>query len=339
MSAYTTLYETPGPRGVRRNRVLTGVVALALLAVAAFVYVRFDAKDQWAAEKWTPLLRADVWATFILPGLAGTLSAAVVGVVLAGLFGLVFATARLSEHTWVRVPAAVVVEFFRSVPLLLMIFFAFFGSYVLIGVNISAFAAVVFGLTLYNGSVIAEIVRAGVLSLPRGAAGGGVRGGHAQGAGDAARAAAPGAEGHDARAGQPVRGAAEGLGAGIDRRLRRAGGPGPERHRGELLQRDPGGHPHRGHLHRHQHGAGPAGAAARRARQDRLTGGPRGAMPAGEGRWGWHEMCRKMPCLFPPARSPAAPSPGSPRTCASAVPPRPTSPSRRSAPPPRSIPG
>ncbi|MEV4804640.1 amino acid ABC transporter permease [Nonomuraea sp. NPDC049421] len=168
MSAYTTLYETPGPRGVRRNRMLTGVVALALLAVAAFVYVRFDAKDQWAAEKWTPLLRADVWATFILPGLAGTLSAAVVGVVLAGLFGLVFATARLSEHTWVRVPAAVVVEFFRSVPLLLLIFFAFFGSYVLIGVNISAFAAVVFGLTLYNGSVIAEIVRAGVLSLPKG---------------------------------------------------------------------------------------------------------------------------------------------------------------------------
>jgi glutamate transport system permease protein len=61
-----------------------------------------------------------------------------------------------------------VVEFFRAVPLLLLIFFAFFGSYVLIGVNVSAFAAVVFGLTVYNGSVIAEIIRAGVLSLPRG---------------------------------------------------------------------------------------------------------------------------------------------------------------------------
>ncbi|MEQ4725769.1 amino acid ABC transporter permease [Nonomuraea sp. B19D2] len=168
--SYANLYETPGPRGIRRNRALAAGVALVLLLVAYVVYVRFDAKEQWAAEKWTPLLRGDVWATFILPGLAGTLGAAVAGVVLAGLFGLVFATARLSDHRWIRVPAAAVVEFFRSVPLLLLIFFAFFGSYVLIGANISAFAAVVFGLTLYNGSVIAEIIRAGVQSLPRGQA-------------------------------------------------------------------------------------------------------------------------------------------------------------------------
>ncbi|MGW5161056.1 amino acid ABC transporter permease [Nonomuraea wenchangensis] len=166
--SYANLYEPPGPRGVRRNRVLAGAVALVLLAIAYVVYVRFDEKDQWAADKWLPLLRGDVWATFILPGLAGTLGAAVAGVLLAGLFGLVFAVARMSEHAWIRVPAAAVVEFFRSVPLLLLIFFAFFGSYMVIGVNISAFAAVVFGLTLYNGSVIAEIIRAGVLSLPKG---------------------------------------------------------------------------------------------------------------------------------------------------------------------------
>ncbi|MEV4016492.1 amino acid ABC transporter permease [Nonomuraea angiospora] len=166
--SYANLYEPPGPRGIRRNRLLAAVVALVLLGLAYVVYVRFDAKDQWSADKWVPLLRGDVWATFILPGLAGTIGAAVVGVVLAGLFGLVFATARLSDHRWIRVPAAAVVEFFRSVPLLLLIFFAFFGSYMLIGVNISAFAAVVFGLTLYNGSVIAEIIRAGVQSLPRG---------------------------------------------------------------------------------------------------------------------------------------------------------------------------
>ncbi|MGN9842093.1 amino acid ABC transporter permease [Nonomuraea sp. H19] len=165
---YANLYEVPGPRGIRRNRVLGAAVAACLLAVAYVVYVQFDEKEQWTAAKWTPLLRGDVWATFILPGLAGTLSAAVVGVVLAGLFGLVFATARMSDHRWIRVPAAMVVEFFRSVPLLLLIFFAFFGSFAVLGMNISAFTAVVFGLTLYNGSVIAEIVRAGVLSLPKG---------------------------------------------------------------------------------------------------------------------------------------------------------------------------
>ncbi|MBT2228216.1 amino acid ABC transporter permease [Nonomuraea sp. NEAU-A123] len=168
--SYANLYETPGPRGERRNRVLAGVIALVLLALAYVIYVRFDAKEQWSAAKWTPFLRPEVWTTFILPGLAGTLAAAVAGVVLAGLFGLVFATARLSDHRWIRWPAAAVVEFFRAVPLLLLIFFAFFGSYVLIGVNVSAFTAVVFGLTFYNGSVIAEIIRAGVLSLPRGQA-------------------------------------------------------------------------------------------------------------------------------------------------------------------------
>jgi glutamate transport system permease protein len=168
--SYATLYEAPGSRGLRRNRVLGGVIALALLALAYLVFVRFDAKDQWAAGKWTPLLRPDVWTTFVLPGLAGTLAAAVAGVVLAAVFGVVFATARMSDHRWLRLPAAAVVEFFRSVPLLLLIFFAFFGSYALIGMNVSAFTAVVFGLTFYNGSVIAEIIRAGVLSLPKGQA-------------------------------------------------------------------------------------------------------------------------------------------------------------------------
>ncbi|MEW9550759.1 amino acid ABC transporter permease [Nonomuraea sp. NPDC050783] len=166
--SYANLYEVPGPRGARRNRLLAAAVALVLLALAYVVYARFDEKDQWAADKWLPLLRGDVWATFILPGLAGTLGAAVAGGLLAGAFGLVFAVARMSEHRWIRVPAGAVVEFFRSVPLLLLIFFAFFGSYMLIGTNISAFTAVVFGLTLYNGSVIAEIVRAGVASLPKG---------------------------------------------------------------------------------------------------------------------------------------------------------------------------
>ncbi|GAA4221024.1 amino acid ABC transporter permease [Streptosporangium album] len=145
-------------------------MTVVMLAVAVLVYVRFDANQQWSAEKWLPLLRPDVWVTFILPGLFGTLKAAVAGIFLATVFGFVFAAARMSEHRWLRVPAAVVVEFFRAVPLLLLIFFAFFGSFVLIGTSISAFTAVVFGLTLYNGSVIAEIVRAGVQSLPKGQA-------------------------------------------------------------------------------------------------------------------------------------------------------------------------
>jgi glutamate transport system permease protein len=170
MSAHANLYEIPGRRGVIRNRVLAALIAVAFGWLGYVVYARFDERGQWAAEKWRPLLRADVWTTFVLPGLEGTLKAAGLGIVLAGAFGLVFATARMSEHAWIRVPAAAVVEFFRAVPLLLLIFCAFFGSFALTGTTVSPFAAVVLGLTLYNGSVIAETLRAGVNSLPQGQA-------------------------------------------------------------------------------------------------------------------------------------------------------------------------
>ncbi|MDG5805261.1 amino acid ABC transporter permease [Streptomyces ossamyceticus] len=170
MSGHSNLYEVPGRRGVVRNRVLAAVITAAFVWLGYVVYARFDERDQWAAEKWQPLLRADVWTTFILPGLEGTLKAAGLGIVLAGAFGLVFATARMSDHAWIRVPAAAVVEFFRAVPLLLLIFCAFFGSFALTGTTMSPFAAVVLGLTLYNGSVIAETLRAGVNSLPKGQA-------------------------------------------------------------------------------------------------------------------------------------------------------------------------
>jgi glutamate transport system permease protein len=164
----SVLYDVPGPRARARNRVLAVVFGLVLLGLAWLVYDKFNAKGQWAADKWKPLVQADVWTTYVLPGIRGTLEAALLAGVLALVFGAVFGIGRLSEHWWLRAPSAVVVEFFRSIPLLVLIFFAFFGSFAVLGVAISAFTAVVFGLTLYNGSVIAEIVRAGVRAVPRG---------------------------------------------------------------------------------------------------------------------------------------------------------------------------
>ncbi|BCJ54844.1 hypothetical protein Asp14428_63190 [Actinoplanes sp. NBRC 14428] len=84
------------------------------------------------------------------------------------IFGLVFSVGRLSDHWWVSVPAGVVVEFFRAVPLLLMMFFIFFGIPFLTESPMPPFWAVVIGLTLYNGSVLAEAFRAGIRSVPRG---------------------------------------------------------------------------------------------------------------------------------------------------------------------------
>jgi glutamate transport system permease protein len=164
----TVLYDHPGPRARFRNRVLTLLFGLALVGLLWYVYARFDARGTWAAEKWRPFLDANVWTDFILPGLRQTLSAALVGMVLALAFGVIFAVARLSDHRWIGIPAGAIVEFFRAVPLLLMIFFVFYGVPFLIQRPVTAFVAVVTGLTLYNGSVLAEAFRAGIRAIPQG---------------------------------------------------------------------------------------------------------------------------------------------------------------------------
>ncbi|MBE3010115.1 amino acid ABC transporter permease [Microbispora sp. NEAU-D428] len=165
----SVLYDVPGPRARLRNNALTLAFGVVLLLVAYFVWTKFDEKGQWDGKLWQPFLRADTWTELILPGLLNTLAAAAVAAVLALLFGAVFGIARLSDHRWVRIPAAVVVEAFRAVPVLMLIFFAQYGGS-LAGLVVTEFAAVVFGLTVYNGSVLAEIVRAGILAVPRGQA-------------------------------------------------------------------------------------------------------------------------------------------------------------------------
>jgi glutamate transport system permease protein len=162
------LYDHPGPRARRRNAVLTVVFGLALAALLWYVYARFDARNQWAAEKWRVFLEAKVWTQFIVPGLIQTLSAAGTAMVLALIFGIVFAVGRLSQHRWISRPAGAVVEFFRAVPLLLMIFFVSYGLPFVIDQPVEPFWSVVAGLTLYNGSVLAEAFRAGIRAVPAG---------------------------------------------------------------------------------------------------------------------------------------------------------------------------
>jgi glutamate transport system permease protein len=77
---------------------------------------------------------------------------------------------RLAETRWLRAPCGVFVEFFRAVPVLMMMYFAYYLGLYALGIGGSALPlfGVVVGLTFYNASVIAELVRAGVGSLPRG---------------------------------------------------------------------------------------------------------------------------------------------------------------------------
>ncbi|MCZ4078610.1 amino acid ABC transporter permease [Rhodococcus sp. H36-A4] len=168
--AVAVLYDVPGPKAKLRYRILSGAVLLVSLGIAYLIYLALDSKGQLTADKWDPFVTASTWTTYLLPGVKGTLIAAAISIVFALVLGAVLGIGRLSDHRAIRIVSGVLVELFRAVPvLILMIFlYAVYAEYQVFKVSYLALAAVVTGLTLYNGSVIAEIVRAGVNSLPKG---------------------------------------------------------------------------------------------------------------------------------------------------------------------------
>ncbi len=170
MTHASPLFDAPGPRA-RRAFAVANVVAVALLlAGLSWVVWTLGRNGQLAPAKWSPFLQATTWVDYLLPGLLGTLGAAVISVILAGILGVLLGLGRLSENRWLAGAAGVIVEFFRAGPVLLMMVFAywFLVSYRLVPSDYLALTAVVIALTLYNGSVVAELVRSGITSLPRG---------------------------------------------------------------------------------------------------------------------------------------------------------------------------
>ena len=170
MSSASVLFDAPGPRARVRNHLISAITIAVTLLVIWAVYSKLQSKGQLDAEKWKPFVSANLWKTYILPGVQGTLTAAAVSIVLALVLGFVLGVGRLSTHTGTRWASSVFVEFFRAVPVLIMMIFAYFlfARYDVFPSKHLALAGVITGLTLYNGAVIAEIVRAGVNALPRG---------------------------------------------------------------------------------------------------------------------------------------------------------------------------
>ena len=83
------------------------------------------------------------------------------------ILGFILAIGRLSDHAWVRGPITGIIEVFRAIPVLVFMILLYYGLPV-IGIKMEPFWAVVIALVAYNGSVLAEVVRAGVESLPSG---------------------------------------------------------------------------------------------------------------------------------------------------------------------------
>lgn len=162
----SVLYDVPGPRAVVRNRVLGVVTILIVLALFAFVLWRFIVTGQFSAAKWNVFTFGAIWQQFALATLR-TLAAFGAAAVGALVLGFVLAIARLSDHAWVRMPATAIVEVLRAVPVLVLMLFLYYGLPA-VGIKMDPYWAVVIALVAYNGSVLSEVLRAGIESLPRG---------------------------------------------------------------------------------------------------------------------------------------------------------------------------
>ncbi|MBC9956485.1 amino acid ABC transporter permease [Yimella sp. cx-51] len=166
------LFDAPGPKARRRHMMLTVVGALLLLGGLFVVYQRMDEKGQFSSALWKPFTE---WNDFVKPyifdGLIGTLKAAGIAIVLAGILGFVFAMARMSQSAPVRWVASVLVEIFRSIPVLLVMLFTY--GYLSNSSNVSVqdaapLTATIAGLVFYNAAVVCEVIRSGVNQLPNG---------------------------------------------------------------------------------------------------------------------------------------------------------------------------
>lgn len=162
----SVLYDVPGPRAIARNRVIGVLTVLLVAAVLGFVLWRLYDTGQFSAEKWQAFTYTNVWVNIGL-AMLNTLAAFIVAAIGALALGFILAIGRMSDHAWIRVPVGAVVEVLRAIPVLIFMFLLYYGLPVF-GVRMESYWAVVIALIAYNGSVLAEVIRAGVESLPRG---------------------------------------------------------------------------------------------------------------------------------------------------------------------------
>ncbi len=178
MSQTSVLYDAPGPRAVRRARIGTAIAILALLGLTVLVVLRLADRGQFDAELWNPWINPSddtfsaVWE-LVLRGLVATLVAASLAIVLALAVGVLLGVGRMMLGSRMRVPVVLWIELFRGLPVVITIVFVW-RAIIELGIDVGplpgepALWYLVIGLTLYNSVIIAEILRAGVMSLPRG---------------------------------------------------------------------------------------------------------------------------------------------------------------------------
>jgi len=172
-STANVLYDAPGPKARRLSFIFSIVSAVVIGGGFIFLIWKLGQPRTtvngatltglWDPSRWDIFLDSAVWQGLIVRGLImGTLRAAALAAVLALLIGVVLCFARSAPWRWVRGVSAVVLEFFRGMPVLLMMLF------ILLALGTNGYTAVVAALAIYNGAIIGEALRAGINALPKG---------------------------------------------------------------------------------------------------------------------------------------------------------------------------
>ncbi len=147
----------------QQNRRLAALAALLLLAGCG------DGAYSWGWYIISPFdARGLNNIQFLLSGVGFTIAVALSAISLSVVLGLIFALPSLSSNRYLHLASRVYIELFRSVPMLVMILWVYYGVPVVLGVQIGVFAAGVMALALCDSAFEAEIFRAGLQSIEQG---------------------------------------------------------------------------------------------------------------------------------------------------------------------------
>ena len=166
VSMRDALYEAPGPK-TRRRIVVGTAISLALVALGIALIIRqFYVTGQLAPKYWTLFTRATTWA-FLGRGFLGTIQVAATAGAIALVLGLLLMLGRISNIRALSVVSRLVIDFFRGVPSLLLIYF-FFLVIPKYGIRMPSFWMITLPVALAASGVLAEVFRAGVNAVPKG---------------------------------------------------------------------------------------------------------------------------------------------------------------------------
>lgn len=174
----TVLFDALGPKGRRNANIAAVASAVVILGVLGWVAYVLYGEGFFESSRWVNPLDALVVETTWIPAIVNTLVAFALGSLVALVLGVFIGFGRISRFLPTRAASTVYVQFFRSLPLVLLIWVSFtidghFGFTTdTLGWSGEArrLTFLVLGLGIYNAAILAEILRAGVNALPPGQA-------------------------------------------------------------------------------------------------------------------------------------------------------------------------